>query len=65
MTSSNHRRVDFRDAPAPADPRNPGDDYLNDELERNRRDEYQLIGKAGLALLFVVVLVVVRQLFFV
>jgi len=65
MTGSQHRRVDFRDAPAPADRRDPGDDYLNDELERNRRDEFRLIGKAGLALLFVAVLVVVRELFFV
>ncbi|WP_154071854.1 hypothetical protein [Glaciihabitans arcticus] len=57
--------MDFRDAPEPADRRDPGNDYLNDELERNRRDEFRLIGKAGLALLFVTVLVVVRQIFFV
>ncbi len=48
----------------PIDPRNPGDDFLRQEIERNRKAERWLILKAGIALALVAVLVIVRQVFF-
>lgn len=50
---------------APADPRNPGDAFLQDEIDRNRAGEWILLVKAGIALAFVVILVIVREVFFV
>jgi hypothetical protein len=62
MTDSAHGR---RSASSePVDPRNPGDAYLQNEIDTNRRDEYRLIGKALIALLFVAVLVAIRVVFF-
>ena len=49
----------------PVDPRNPGDAFLQEEIDRNRSGEWVLIPKAALALAFVVVLVVIREVFFV
>lgn len=47
------------------DIRNPGDAYMQAELDSNRRYEYLLIPKAIIAFAVVGVLVAVRQLFFV
>ena len=49
---------------APADPRDPGDDYLQAELDRDRRTERWVVMKAVIALAAVAVLVVIRQVFF-
>ncbi|MGV8881807.1 MAG: hypothetical protein ACOH19_06610 [Rhodoglobus sp.] len=49
---------------APADPRDPGDDYLRAELERDRRTERWVAMKAVIALAAVAVLVIIRQVFF-
>lgn len=48
----------------PADPRNPGDEFLQREIDDNRRSEYWLIPKAVLALAVVAALVVIREVFF-
>jgi hypothetical protein len=48
----------------PADPRNPGDAFLQREIDDNRRSELWLIPKAVLALAIVAVLVVIREVFF-
>lgn len=48
----------------PTDMRNPGDDFLRQEIEQNRRAERVLVLKAVVALAAVAVLVVVRQLVF-
>jgi hypothetical protein len=48
----------------PADPRNPGDEFLQREIDDNRRSEYWLIPKAILALAVVAALVVIREVFF-
>ena len=47
------------------DIRNPGDAFIQAEIDANRRYEWFLIPKAFIALGVVAVLVVVRQLFFV
>jgi hypothetical protein len=49
----------------PSDRRNPGSDFLQQELSSDRRSERGLIVKALLALALVAVLVYVRQVFFV
>jgi hypothetical protein len=49
----------------PLDPRNPGDAFLQQEIEQNRRSEWWLIPKAILALAVVAALVVLREVFFV
>jgi hypothetical protein len=48
----------------PLDPRHPDPAFLQRELDRDRAHEWVLIPKAIIALLVVVVLVVVRQLYF-
>lgn len=48
----------------PVDPRNPGNDFLQQELEANRRSERWLVLKAFIALALVAVLVIVREVFF-
>ena len=50
---------------APADPRDPGDDYLQAELDRDRRTERWIVLKAVIAIAAVAVLVFIRQVFFV
>jgi hypothetical protein len=50
---------------APADPRYPDMDFLQNEIDNDRRHEWVLLPKAFIALAFVAVLVVIRQLFFV
>ena len=50
---------------SPADPRHPDAPFIQRELDRDRRYEWVLVPKAIIALAFVAVLVVVRQLFFV
>jgi hypothetical protein len=52
------------DAEVPLDPRNPGDEYIQRELDDDRRGEWKLLPKTAIALVFVAVLVVVRQLCF-
>ena len=47
------------------DLRDPGDAYIQAEIDSNRRYEWLLVPKAFIALAVVVVLVVIRQLFFV
>ncbi len=48
-----------------ADVRNPGDAFIQAEIDSNRRYEWLLIPKAFVALLVVAVLVVIRQVFFI
>jgi hypothetical protein len=48
----------------PVDPRNPGDVFLQQEIDANRRGERWLIPKALLSLAIVAALIVVRQVFF-
>lgn len=48
----------------PTDPRNPGEEFLAQEIRADRRAERWLVPKAILALALVAVLVAVRELFF-
>lgn len=48
----------------PADPRHPSDEFLQRELDSDRKGEWILIPKAVFALVLVGVLVLIRQLFF-
>jgi hypothetical protein len=48
----------------PLDPRNPGDEFIQRELDDDRRGEWKLLPKTAIALAFVAVLVVIRQLWF-
>lgn len=50
---------------AVADIRDPGDAFIQAEIDSNRRYEWLLIPKAIIAFAIVAALVVVRQLFFV
>jgi hypothetical protein len=47
------------------DPRHPDPEFVQRELDRDRKREWFLIPKALIAVAIVVVLVVVRQLYFV
>lgn len=47
------------------DIRNPGDAFIQAEIDSNRRYEYSLIPKAIIAFAVVAALIIVRQLFFV
>jgi len=47
------------------DPRHPSDEYIQAELDADRRSEWSLLPKTVIALAFVAVLVVIRQVFFV
>jgi hypothetical protein len=47
------------------DPRHPSAELIQRELDQDRRHEWVLVPKAILAVAVVVVLVVIRQLFFV
>ena len=47
------------------DPRHPDAAFMQRELDRDRRHEHVLVAKAIIAIAFVAVLVVIRQLFFV
>lgn len=49
----------------PVDPRNPGDAFLQEEIDRNRSGEWVLLPKAAIALAFVAILVAVREVLFV
>lgn len=49
----------------PLDPRNPGDAFIQQEIDTDRRLERWLWAKAALAILVVAGLVVVREVFFV
>jgi hypothetical protein len=46
------------------DPRNPGKDFLRQEIESNRKSERWLVLNGVIALSLVAILVVVRQVFF-
>ena len=48
----------------PNDPRDPGDSYLQNEIDENRRHERWLVPKALLAIAVVAVLVIIRQVYF-
>jgi hypothetical protein len=48
---------------AVADPRNPGDEFLQQEIDRDRLHERVLIPKTLVALAIVAALIVVRQVF--
>jgi hypothetical protein len=48
----------------PNDPRDPGDSYLQNEIDENRRHERWLVLKALLAIAVVAVLVIIRQVYF-
>lgn len=47
------------------DPRHPSAEFIQRELDRDRKHEWVLVPKAFIALAVVAVLVVIRQLFFV
>jgi hypothetical protein len=49
----------------PTDPRNPGDAFLQNEIDENRASERVLVPKALIAFAFVALLVIVREVFFV
>lgn len=61
---SRQAKHSIRSVGTPADPRNPGDDFLQAELDRDRRTERWIAVKAVIALAAVGVLVVIRQVFF-
>jgi hypothetical protein len=48
----------------PVDRRSPGDVFLQQEIDANRRAERWLVLKAFIAIAFVAALVVVREVFF-
>jgi hypothetical protein len=48
----------------PLDPRNPGDAYLQAELDRDRRRERFLLLQTVVAVAVIAVIVVIRQAFF-
>lgn len=50
--------------PTPVDPRNRGDAFLQDELERNRAGEWILIPKTVLAFAFVAAFIALHEVFF-
>ncbi|GHD48818.1 hypothetical protein [Mycetocola manganoxydans] len=50
--------------PPAGDPRHPGDAFLQAEIDENRAGERALVPKTVIAIAFVVLLVVVRELFF-
>jgi hypothetical protein len=52
------------EAEVPLDPRNPGDEYIQREIDNDRRGEWKLLPKTAIALAFVAVLVVIRQVYF-
>ncbi len=60
MTAESEKTV----PPAPYDPRDPGDSYLQQEIDENRRHERWLVPKALLAIAVVAVLVIIRQVYF-
>jgi hypothetical protein len=47
------------------DARHPSPEFIQSELDRDRKHEWVLVPKAIIAIAVVVVLVVIRQLFFV
>lgn len=47
-----------------ADPRHPSDEFLEQEIESDRRAEWWLIPKSVLALVIVAAVVVLRELYF-
>ncbi|MCU1422981.1 MAG: hypothetical protein JWN36_2632 [Microbacteriaceae bacterium] len=51
-------------SPTPNDRRDPGDSYLQNEIDENRRHERWLVPKALLAIAVVAVLVIIRQVYF-
>jgi hypothetical protein len=61
MTSSRHSsRVQV----VPSDLRNPGEDFLRQEIEQNRRAERRVVVKAIVAIALVAVLVIIREVVF-
>jgi hypothetical protein len=48
----------------PADPRDPGEAFLQDEIDQNRAGEWILLPKAAIAFAFVGALVALHQIFF-
>ncbi|HEY8912912.1 hypothetical protein [Lacisediminihabitans sp.] len=64
-STGGHGRRGRTEPIVPADPRNPGDAFLQQEIEQNRRSERWLIPKAILALAVVAALIVLREVFFV
>jgi hypothetical protein len=51
--------------PRPVDPKDPGVEFLQAEIDSDRRSERILIPKTIVALAFIAVIVVIRQVFFV
>lgn len=60
VTSSRHEGT----AEVAVDPRHPSDEFLQREIDDNRRAEFWLIPKTVLALVVVAVLIVIREVFF-
>lgn len=51
-------------SPPPGDPRHAGNAFLQAEIDENRAGERALVPKAVIAVAFVVLLVVLREVFF-
>jgi hypothetical protein len=60
MTSRHSSRVQV----VPTDLRNPGKDFLQQEIQQNRRAERRVVGKAVAALVLVGMLVIIREVVF-
>lgn len=65
MSSLNRSTPTHSDDLVPADPRHPDPDFLQREIDRDRKHEWVLVPKALIAIVAVAVLVLIRQLFFV
>jgi hypothetical protein len=61
MSDSGPRHV----GPSYTDSRHPSAEFIQAELDRDRKHEWVLVPKALIAVVVVAVLVVIRQLFFV
>ncbi|MGV8884637.1 MAG: hypothetical protein ACOH1T_03485 [Microbacteriaceae bacterium] len=62
---SEHGRRSLGHAAEPLDRRDPGDAYLQREIDENRAGEFWLFGVVAIAGAFVAVLLVIRAVFFV
>jgi hypothetical protein len=64
VSHSTGARHSTRTPVEPIDPRNPGDAFLQQEIDSNRRAERWLVLKAAIAIAIVAALVVVREVVF-
>jgi hypothetical protein len=57
-------RHSFKLQVVPTDLTDPGDDFLRQEIDQNRRSERWVVAKALVAIAFVVGLVIIREVVF-